>query len=401
MTNEGEKLNIICLSNQQWDYSLWTNKKHVMFRLSKQGHNVVFVDPPISTGRLLLRQFLAGKWSFKRLLTQQYSENNTKIVSPLNWVPLYDLLGKLHVKLIKCATKKLFSNDRKTVLWVYHVETPGIKYYLKLLKYDLLIYDCVDNYAAFPKHNTSAKREWVVNQESYLAKKADIIFATAPGLVEKMKKYNSNVHFTPNVGDYEKFQGVSKNKFKVPEDLENIPRPRIGFVGAVDEYKFDGELIKKTAEDHPDFSFVIIGPIAAKDREASLEELGLKGLRNVYFLGSRDYSGIQNYYAGFDAYMIPFQLNDYTVGGCFPVKFHEALAAGVPTVVTNLPAYKPFDNVAYISKNAAEFSNNIKKALDENNENRVKARLEVAKQNNWEGKVVTLLNLIFSELSKK
>jgi len=40
-------------------------------------------------------------------------------------------------------------------------------------------------------------------------------------------------------------------------------------------------------------------------------------------------------------FIIPYQINDYTVGGCFPVKFHDALSAGLPVVVTDLPAYAP------------------------------------------------------------
>jgi IS1 family transposase len=72
------------------------------------------------------------------------------------------------------------------------------------------------------------------------------------GLVEKLKKFNPNVYYTPNVGDYEKFKNVKDLKKTLPEDLESIPRPRIGFTGAVDEYKFDKELFKKIASDYRD-----------------------------------------------------------------------------------------------------------------------------------------------------
>jgi glycosyltransferase involved in cell wall biosynthesis len=102
------------------------------------------------------------------------------------------------------------------------------------------------------------------------------------------------------------------------------------------------------------------------------------------------------YYAGFDVTIIPYLLNDYTVGGCFPVKFHEGLAAGVPSVVTNLPAYAPFADVCYISKSANEFSQNIRRALEEDSEIKVKERQHVAKDNNWEGKVAKMLALIQS-----
>ncbi len=93
-------------------------------------------------------------------------------------------------------------------------------------------------------------------------------------------------------------------------------------------------------------------------------------------------------------FIIPYVLNDYTVGGCFPVKFHDGLAAGLPVVVTDLPAYLPFKDVSYISKTFEEFSNNIEKALKEDSPEKIKARQQVAKENNWDGKVAKMLSLI-------
>ena len=93
-------------------------------------------------------------------------------------------------------------------------------------------------------------------------------------------------------------------------------------------------------------------------------------------------------------------MNEYTVGGCFPVKFHEALAVGIPTVVTDLPAYMPFKDVCYIAKNNDEFLIQLKKALDEDNNLKIKERKEIAKQNNWDGKVDSMLDYIGEFLNK-
>jgi len=120
----------------------------------------------------------------------------------------------------------------------------------------------------------------------------------------------------------------------------------------------------------------LIGQIALKDRNADLTALGLGGLDNIHFLGHRPYETLENYYAGFDGYIIPYRLNEYTVGGCFPVKFHDALAVGFPTVVTDLPAYLPFKDVSYIAKNYDEFSLMVQKALIDDDSKKVKARQE-------------------------
>jgi len=397
---EGQKYNIVCLSNQIWDYPLWTNKKHVMKRLSEQGHNVIFVDPPINTGFLFFKHVKAGKWNLKRILEWTYKDENITVFSPLNFFPAFEFLSKMHAQLISDLSTKKFDKNLKTILWVYHVEIAGIKNYIDKISHDVLVYDCVDNYPAFPKYDTLEKKEKVIKQEEFLAKQADIVFATAPGLMDKLKKYNTNVHFMPNVGDFDKFVTSQNYKKDLPEEIRNLKRPIIGYTGAVDEYKFDAQLVKKLAKDYPNYTFVIIGPLALKDREASAQDIGLGDLENVVFLKSKPYSEIHKYFAGFDSFIIPYQLNDYTVGGCFPVKFHDALATGLPVVVTDLPAYAPFEDVSYISKSYNEFSQNIRKSLEEDNEQRIKQRQWVAKDNNWDGKVSKMLALI-NELTNK
>lgn len=397
--NETEKYNVICLSNQLWDFPNYTNKRLVMSRIAKRGNNVLFVDPPINLGRVFVRQISRGYWSIKRIITQKkVDESGALIYTPVNAVPSASVSSKFHINQINSLAKKHFDPNLKTVLWVYHVQMLDLEKYLDEIKYDILVYDCVDNYLGFPEDNkfysTTIPKDLLEAQESSLAKRADIVFATAPGLVERLKKYNEDTYFTPNVGDYERFKDSKKLKDQIPEDLENIPRPRVGYVGALDEYKFDYDLLRQSAEDNPDYSFVVIGPMALKDREANAEELGFEGLENVYFLGSRPYDQKQYYLAGFDADIIPYQLNDYTVGGCFPVKFHDSLAAGLPVVVTNLPAYLPFEKVCYISKTNDEFSNNIKRAIEEDSPEKIKSRQLVAKDNNWDGKVSKMLVLL-------
>lgn len=396
MTTESQKYNIICLSNQLWDFPLWTNKRHVMGRLPKLGHNVFFIDPPINTGRLFLRHILQGKWSLQRIITKTKKDNDVTIYSPLNSHPFDKKSSIKHAKSIDRASLEVFKDtrDRKTILWVYHVEIPFLENYLKYIKHDFLIYDCVDNYEGFPKYDTVEKKKKIADQEKLLASRANIVFATTPGLVEKLKKFNPNSFFTPNVGDFERFFGIKNKNFDIPDDLKNIKKPIIAFTGSVDEYKFDRELFKKIALDYPSYSFVIIGPIALKDRSSSKKELGFENLDNVFFLGTKEYSKLPEYLAIFDEMIIPYQLNDYTVGGCFPVKFLDYLSAGIPTVVTDLPTYSPFSDICYISRNPNEFSQNIRKALEENDDDKIRQRQKVARENTWDGKISEMLNLI-------
>jgi len=399
------KYNIICLSNQLWLSDYWTNKSHVMSRLNKLGHKVLFVEPPINTGNIFVRQVLQGNWPLKRLLTQTRVEEKSGILiySPLNILPNADITSRWHINRINQVAQKLFDSESKTLLWIYHVQLKNLLDYVDKIKHDLLIYDCVDNYLGFPEdstfYSTTVTKKQLEVQEETLAKKANLVFATAPGLVERLKNYNPNTYFTPNVGDYEKFKDV-KLITDIPNDLKAVKKPVIGFTGALDEYKFDMSLFKELAQNYPEYSFVLIGSLATKGKNATKENLGLADLENVHLLGPKPYDNVQQYFAGFDAFIIPYQLNDYTVGGCFPVKFHDALATGLPIVVTDLPAYSFFKDVCYISKGYKEFSDNLERALKEDSPEKIKARQEVAKKNNWDGKVANMLKLIDPVMTK-
>ncbi len=396
MTKTDQKYNIICLSNQLWDFPLWTNKRHVMSRMPKLGHRVLFVDPPINLGRVFLRNILKGKWSLSRIISQiKTTKEGVTVFTPINTHTVSEKYSKSHSKRINILAENTFKdNGNKTILWIYHVEIKGLENYLKNIKHDILVYDCVDNYEGFPKYDTPEKRRWVAEQERLLASRANVVFSTTPGLTDKLKRFNPRTYFTPNVGDYERFFDIKNKGFDLPEDLKKIRKPVVGFTGAVDEYKFDKDLFRKCAKENPNYSFVIIGPMALKDRSSSKKELGFDGLSNVYFLGTKEYSELPKYLAHFDVMTIPYQLNDYTIGGCFPVKFLDYLAAGLPTVVTDLPTYVPFDKVCYISKSYESFSHNIRIAVEENSVKKEKQRQEVAKVHTWDGKVSNMINLI-------
>lgn len=396
-----EKYNIICLSNQLWDYPNWTNKRHVMTRLSKMGHKIIFVDPPINFGRVFLRQIQKGYWDFLRFLLGYKKDGNVIVYTPIKYYLFSKISSYIFSEKINSLGLKFFNKKNKTILWIYNMEIDNLDSYLNHIKRDFLIYDCVDYYAGFPRYETKEQKEQILKIEKSLTEKSDLVFATAPGLVERLKKINKNTFYTPNVGDFEMFHGI-KEKYKndKPKELKKIKSPIIGYIGALDSYKFDYELLKKSAITYPEYNFVIIGDIALKDREGSLKELGLDNLPNVHFLGSIPFVKTPKYMAHFDIELIPYVYNDYTVGGCFPVKFFNTMSAGIPSVVTNLPVFALYKNVSYISKTHDDFIKNIKFALEENSTKKVHERELVAKENTWDAKVSNMLSIISSQFKK-
>lgn len=429
---EIKKYNIVCLSNQPFDQPLKTNKWYVMTRLSSLGHNVIFVDPP--TRFKGLKALLKGEISLLRFLSGIKKEaQNLVVYSPINlfnFKPFSRYNTFIHAAKINSLLSKF--ENKPVIVWIYHFDFPDLENFIKELKYDLLIYDVVDEYSAFPEYSDNktvnkglvaliqkldtflkiklnqyglAGKAWVEHREAWLVELADFIFASAPALVikfqnilKKLEKSEDLVFFMPNAGDYNRFKNVRAYRDQVPEDLTKIPRPRIITAGAIDSYKMNLTLIEMCARAYPQYSFVLIGPEKVSDPDLDLR--ALKSLKNVYFPGTRANETMPYYFAGADAFIIPYNLNDYTIG-CFPVKFHDALSAGLPVIVTNLPAYKPFVDVCYVAKNDEEYINLIKLALEEDSEKKFKERQAVAKENSWENKVENQLKIIDERLKLK
>ncbi|MFW6143392.1 MAG: glycosyltransferase [Patescibacteria group bacterium] len=400
-------MKIIFFSNQLFDYPLKTNKWHVATRVAERGHQVLFVDPPIRL-RKLVKQIFQGRWSLSRLLTgfyypwlsedreggkQRRKKSLLKVFTPVTTtVSESPNLANFNVNRMRKQFPEFFAGD--AILWVYN---PAMISYLDLVSRQLLIYDCVDDYPSMANYKQLGLSREIAEKEKAIAGKADLVFATTRNLVRKLKKWNKKVHYLGNAGDYGRFAAVArggreKGSCGEAPILSNIPRPRIGFTGAIDSYKLNLPLLVTIAEDHPNKSLVLVGPTGVADSQPDLRQL--KQLDNVYFIGRRPYEQMPSFFAGFDVFIIPYNLNDYTLGGCFPVKFLDALAAGLPTVVTNLPAYEDFSEVAYIADDDKQFSKFIQKALGEDSPERQQARMRIARENSWSSKVEKMLDLI-------
>ena len=63
-----------------------------------------------------------------------------------------------------------------------------------------------------------------------------------------------------------------------------------------------------------------------------------------------------------------------------------------------MQAYDGFDVDGYVSKSDENFIENIKKAIEENSQEKMLRRKQLAKKNSWEGKVDKQLELIENAL---
>ncbi|MBX9265058.1 glycosyltransferase, partial [Klebsiella pneumoniae] len=87
-----------------------------------------------------------------------------------------------------------------------------------------------------------------------------------------------------------------------------------------------------------------------------------KKLKNIHFLGAKDYSSLPSYLKGFDVALLPNNINSYT-DNMFPMKFFEYLAAGRNVVSVNLPSIKEFSEYFKLTNNDNDFIQAIESIL--------------------------------------
>src|SRR4029450_1091716 len=107
------------------------------------------------------------------------------------------------------------------------------------LKPSVTVFDCMDELSAFKGAPQKLK-----DLESELFARADLVFTGGQSLYDAKKGQHSSVHAFPSSIDRDHFlQARTLSSESEPEDQKDIPHPRLGFFGVVDE-RFDIELLK-------------------------------------------------------------------------------------------------------------------------------------------------------------
>ena len=274
------------------------------------------------------------------------------------------------------------------ILWAY---VPNIIDFFSKFNEKYIVYHCVDEISQFP-----GVTENIIAMERELLRKADIVFVTSKNLYESKRVYNANTHYLPNVADVAHFSRASNDDIPIPAEMVSIQKPILGFIGAIDDYKVDSDILEYVAGFN--WSIVLIGPLGLSDKAEKLK--GLLSLKNIYHLGSKDYKVLPSYLKYFDVCLIPSRINNYTIN-VFPMKYYEYLAAGKPVIATRIPSLIDQKELAYIAKDKYEFKELIEKALKEDSDYKRNERINAAAENTWEKRIESMGELIESSLGRK
>ena len=193
--------------------------------------------------------------------------------------------------------------------------------------------------------------------EAQLLGRADQVLIHSPALWDKKARFARRAELIPNGVDYRSYLTPRPE----PDDLKDIPRPRMGYIGVV-KSQLDMPLLAALAERHPEWSFVFVGPVKplGADEEAFAE---LRRLGNVHVLGRRPVAALPAYTQHLDVGMMPYDVNDYTKY-IYPLKLHEYLAAGLPAVGTPIRTLLDFREIVTLAQGVDEWSGALAAALE-------------------------------------
>lgn len=295
---------LICFSHLRWNF-VFQRPQHLMCRFSRE-MNVIYWEEPVDVG--------PQETAFLQVRDAPNAPN-VHIVVPHFPEGMPD--DAREAALGRLLDAHLAPIRGSLTAWYY---TPMMLPFSRHLEADVTVYDAMDELSKF---RFAPPRLLELEQE--LIDKADIVFTGGSSLYEAKKHRHPNVHCFSSSVDRTHFAKARGGLFD-PADQEDLPLPRLGFYGVIDE-RFDTELLDQVAAMRPDWSFVMVGPVV------KISEEDLPKRPNIHYLGGKTYDELPAYLSGWDVALMPFAMNESTQF-ISPTKTPEYLAGGKPVVTT-------------------------------------------------------------------
>jgi UDP-galactopyranose mutase len=299
----GDRSTLICFSHLRWAF-VFQRPQHLMTRFAAS-HRVIFWEEP---------EYLHGIGA-ARLRREVCKDSGVEVLTPQ--LDASARGSDEEAQLAALLDDAIAGTRGPVIRWYY---TPMMLPFSQHLPADCIVYDCMDELSAF----RGAPPE-LLERERLLLEQADLVFTGGTSLYEAKRHRHSNVHAFPSSIDVPHF-AHARDGLQAPQDQADIPEPRLGFSGVIDE-RMDLDLLAAVADTHPEWSLVVVGPVV------KIAEHDLPRRANIHYLGPKSYADLPAYMAGWDVALMPFAINEAT-RFISPTKTPEYLAAGCPVVST-------------------------------------------------------------------
>jgi glycosyltransferase involved in cell wall biosynthesis len=390
---------VVVAASAPFDTPAPVNAHQVARRLAARGHAVLFVE---STG---LRAPRAGSvWDRRRGVARlaAFARGVREAAPRLHVLAPLALPGAGPAWLRRLSLRALGAQAaraarrlelREPVLWAFLPTALGL---VPALRPRLVVYHCVDHYAA----NPGVARAWIEALEAAMLQRADVVFATSPVLAERLSAARADVRLVPNGADVALFGRAVREALPEPALLHERPRPRLVYVGNLAAYRVETGWLLALAQARPGATLVLVGAHGLGDVGADEPERArLLALPNVVAAGALPQAGLPALLRHCDAALIPFRDNEHTRGS-LPLKLWEYLAAGLPVVARDLPNFAEVaaQGLVRVARDAAGFVQACDAALAEPPEHRLQ-RARSAEAHDWPARMEALCAAVGAALA--
>jgi len=332
-----EPTTLLCFSHLRWDF-VFQRPQHLMSRFARE-MSVIYWEEPVDIG--------ANETAYLKVREVQDAPG-VRIVAP--HLP-QGMPEDAREAVLKRLLDAHVASIRGTLIsWYY---TPMMLPFSRHIETDVTVFDAMDELSKFKFAPTR-----LIELEQELIDRSDVVFTGGSSLYEAKKDRHSNVHCFPSSVDRAHFCKARARQFE-PADQEDLPKPRLGFYGVIDE-RFDIELLNEVAAMRPSWTFVMVGPVV------KISEEDLPRRPNIHYLGGKTYDQLPAYLSGWDVALMPFAMNESTQF-ISPTKTPEYLAGGKPVVSTPIRDvvrhYGQLEGVK-IASTPAEFVEACEQALE-------------------------------------
>ncbi|GAB3317162.1 glycosyltransferase family 1 protein [Larkinella ripae] len=323
---------LLCFSHLRWDF-VYQRPQHLLSRASQQ-YRVWFWEEPVGDDHdwLEIRSVSPKLYLVTPHLSPATSAE-AATEQQRRW--LSDLLTQNRIA--------------EYLTWYY---TPMALAFTDQLNPRLTVYDCMDELSAFQGASPQLRE-----QEKRLMQRADLVFTGGYSLFEAKRKMSASVHAFPSSIDYGHFV-KARQGLPEPADQAGLASPRIGYSGVIDE-RIDLPLLEALAQRHPDWQFILLGPVV------KIDPATLPQGPNLHYPGMKSYADLPAYFSHWQVALLPFALNEST-RFISPTKTPEYLSAGLPVVSTPIrdvvTAYGECEPVC-IADSVAAFEQGIERML--------------------------------------
>jgi len=366
-----------------------------MRRFARARNRVIFVNS-ISMGlaslnnKDLLPRITRKLRSYAKLA--RTTEEGVTVVSPAV-VPFFgnSAVRTANQRLLKAQIGSLARAKglKRPILWI---AIPTAVEMIGNLDESVVVYQVSDKYDANTMDHATDP-ELIRKLHDQAIKKADIIFYSSRKLLAEAVDGIDRSYLLEQAVDYEHWSRVASGQLQVPQAVANIPRPRLGYFGAIEPWLVDQELIKRAAREQPDWQWVFIGN---KSRGLDIEHLP-----NTHFLPAVPYVDLPAYAAGFDVCVLPWETEQAFTSYGSAIKVREYLATGKPVVISPLPEYETMSDVLRIARSRDDFLKLVADALQEDNSQAATKRQGAVASGTWDARAEWVSQLLTDALKKK